>query len=57
VWNQADLQEKYRLLILENRDSNGEGFQDVVRFATASGLAPRVPVKAANTEQGGSMAW
>lgn len=55
VWNEADLQEKYRLLICNDRDSNRKELEHVVRFATASGLVPRVPVKTANVEQSGSM--
>lgn len=55
VWSEADLQEKYRLLVCNHRDGNRKELQNVVRFATASGLVPRAPVKAANVEQGGSI--
>ncbi len=55
VWSEADLQEKYRLLVCNHRDGNRKELQNVVRFATASGLVPRAPVKAANVEQSGSI--
>ena len=55
VWNDADLQEKYRLLICNHHDSNRKELEHVVRFATASGLVPRVPVRSANVDQSGSM--
>ena len=55
VWNEADLQKKYRLLVSDNRDSNRKEIENVVQFATASGLAPRVPTKAVNVEQDGLM--
>lgn len=55
VWNDESLWDKYQLLVRNHPDSNRKELEHVVRFATASGLVPRVPVKTANVEQSGSM--